>query len=86
MKFFLTTWRWAKKIINKCPFCSLYNKTLLLAGSNAKDAQRNEIWKMDVFYFSYYGKLKYEHHTTDTNTGFQCTTILSSEKADIHTY
>ena len=37
---------------------------------------------MDVFKFSEFGKLKYVHHTIDTYSGFQWTTVLSSEKAD----
>ena len=44
--------------------------------------QRNEIWQMDVLHFSEIGKLKYVHHITDTYSGFQWATALSSEKAD----
>lgn len=37
---------------------------------------------MDVFHFAEFGKLKYVYHTTDTYSGFQWATALSSEKAD----
>ena len=37
---------------------------------------------MDVFHFTEFGKLKYVHHTTDTYSGSQQETALSSEKAD----
>ena len=60
----------------------LYNQTPLPAESNPKGTQRNEIWQMHVFHFAEFRKLKYVHHTIDTQSGFQWTTALSSEKAD----
>jgi hypothetical protein len=44
--------------------------------------QRNDIWQMDVFHFTEFGKLKYVHHTIDTYLGFQWATALAPEKAD----
>ncbi|KAL6084245.1 hypothetical protein STEG23_037991, partial [Scotinomys teguina] len=79
---FSITWQQAKEIVRKCPTCSFYNQTPLPAGCNPKGTQRNEIWKMDVFPFAEFGKLKYVHHTIDTYSGFQWATALSSEKAD----
>ncbi|KAL6038262.1 hypothetical protein STEG23_034935 [Scotinomys teguina] len=79
---FSITWQQAKEIVRKCPTCSFYNQTLLPAGYNPKGTQRNEIWKIDVFHFAEFGKLKYVHHTIDTYSGFQWATALSSEKAD----
>lgn len=86
-KDFFITWQQTKKIIRKCPTCSLYNQTLLSSGSNPKGTQRNEIWQMDVFYFLEFGKLKYVYHTIDIYSGFQWATALSSKKADsVNTY
>ena len=81
-KEFSITWQQAKEIVKKCPTCSFYNQTSLAAGTNPKGIKRNEIWKMDVFHFLEFGKLKYVHHTIDTYSGFQWATALSSEKAD----
>ena len=63
-------------------YCSFYNQTQLPAGNNPKGTQRNEIWQMDVFHFSEFGKLKYVHHAIDTYSGLQWATALSSEEAD----
>ena len=38
------TWQQGMEIIRRCPICSLFNQIPLLAGSNPKDTQRNEIW------------------------------------------
>ena len=81
-KEFPITWQQAKEIIKRCPTCSLYNQTPLPTETNLKGTQRNEIWQMDVFHFSEFGKLKYVHHTIDTYSGFQWATALSSEKTD----
>ena len=64
------------------PTCLLYNQTPLPTGTNPKHTQRNDIWQMDVFHFTEFGKLKYVHHTIDTYSGFQWATALPSEKAD----
>ena len=53
------------------PSFSLYSQTPLPTGTNPKGTQRNEIWQMDVFHFTEFGKLKYAHHTIDTYSGFQ---------------
>ena len=71
-----------KEIIKRCPTCSFYSQTLLTTETNPKGTQRNDIWQMDVFHFAEFGKLKYEHHTTDTYSGFRWAIALSSEKAD----
>jgi hypothetical protein len=61
------TWWQAKEITKKnCPTCSLYNQALLPVEYNCQGNERNEIWQMDVFHFTEFGKLKYVHHTTDT--------------------
>ena len=73
-KRFSITWKQSKEIIKRYPTCSFYNQTPLPAGSNPKGTQRNEIWQMDVFYFTEFEKLKYVHHTFDTYTGFQWAT------------
>ncbi|KAL6038242.1 hypothetical protein STEG23_034915 [Scotinomys teguina] len=70
-KDFAITRQQVKDIVKKCPTCSFFNQTPLPAGSNPKGIQRNEIWQMDVFYFTEFGRLKYVHHTIDTYSGFQ---------------
>lgn len=57
-KDFSITWQQAKKIIRKCPTCSLFNLTPLPALSNPKGSQRNEILQIDVLYFAEFGKIK----------------------------
>ena len=64
------------------PTCSLYNQTPLSTGNNPKDSQGNDIWLVDVFHFTEFGKLKYVHHSIDTYSGFQWATALPPEKAD----
>ena len=78
-KDFSVTWQQAKEIIKRCPTCSFYNQTPLLAGINPKGMNRNEIWQMDVFHFTEFGNLKYVYHTFSR---FQWATALGSEKAD----
>ena len=77
------TWQQAKEIIKRCRTCSFYSQTPLPAGRTPKGTQMNEIWQMDVFHFTEFGKLKYVHHTIDNYSGFQWATALSSEKADL---
>ena len=79
---FPITWQQAKEVIKRYPTCSFYNQIMLSAGSNPKGSQKNEIWQMEVFHITEFGKLKYVHHTIDTYSGFQWATALSSEKAD----
>ena len=81
-KEFSITWQQDKEMIRKRPICSLYNQTPLPTGSNSKGTQRNEIWQINVFHFTEFGKLKHVHHTIDTYSGFQWATALSSESAD----
>ena len=52
-----------KEILTQCPACSLYNQTPLLTWTNLKGTQRNDIWQMDAFHITEYGKLKYVYHT-----------------------
>ena len=68
--------------MKQCPTCSLYNQTPLSTGNNPKDSQGNDIWQVDVFHFTEFGKLKYVHHSIDTYSGFQWATALPPEKAD----
>ena len=61
----LIIWKQAKEIVRQCPTWSLYNQIPLPKGSNPKCTQRNEIWQMDVFHFTKFGKQRYVHHTID---------------------
>ena len=56
-KEFSITWQQAKEIIKRCPTCSFYNQIPLPTGSNPKRTQRHEIWQMDMFHFTGFGKL-----------------------------
>ena len=58
------------------------NQPPLPTETNPKGIQRNEIWQMDMFHFTEFGKLKYVRQTIDTYSDFQWATALSSEKAD----
>lgn len=71
-----------KKLLKNCPICSLYNQALLPAGSKPKGTQRNETWQTDVFHFAEFGKLTDAQNVTDTYSGLQWASALSSEKAD----
>ena len=51
-------------------------------GTNPKSTQRNDIWQMNVFCSTEFGKLKYVHHTIDIYSRFRWSTALPSEKAD----
>jgi hypothetical protein len=81
-KDFSITWQQAKEIVRQCPTCSLYTHTPLPTGTNSKDTQRNDIWQMDIFHFTEFGKLKCVFHTIDTYSEFQWATALASEKSD----
>ena len=59
----------------------IINHTLLPIDTNPEGTQRNDIWQMNVFHFTEFGKLKYVHYTIDTYSIFQW--ILASEKADL---
>lgn len=80
-KFSITWWQ-AKETVKNFPNCSLYNQIPLSAGSNPKSTQRNEIWHIDAFHLTEFGKLKYVHHTIGTYSWFQWSSALNSEKAD----
>ena len=67
----LIIWQQGKENVRQCPTCSLYNQTPLPTGTNPKDTQRNDIWQMDVFHFTEFGKVKYVHHTINTYSGYK---------------
>ena len=67
---FSIAWQQAMEIKRKWSTCSLYNQTLLPAGSSPKNTRRNEILQMECFICRIV-KLKYVHHTIDTYSGFK---------------
>ena len=59
-KGFSITWQQCKEVVRRqCPSCSLYNQTWLPTGTNPKGTQRNDIWQINVFHFTKFGKRKY---------------------------
>ena len=60
-EIFYVTWQQAKSHIKKGPTCFLYNQTSLHITGNPKGTKKNWIWKMDVFHFAEFEKLKFVH-------------------------
>jgi hypothetical protein len=54
----------------KLPSCSLYNQILLLSAGNNSNNSKNLNLAKDMFHFSQFGKLMYEHHTIDKYSEF----------------
>ena len=72
----------AQNIVHSCSICAPFALPFTSPGVNVRGQQANQIWQMDVIYFSSFGQQKYVHHTIDTYTHFQWASALHSEKAD----